>query len=99
MEEIYAVVFVDARHYHVSHEGRIVKRTVYIDIGIDMEGHKDVRRKERKCEVLAFHSEQKKSWRRIHPDRMCGRADRIPPDRNPAVRHPSIPEYNKVCFL
>ena len=29
-------------HYHVRNEGRIVKRAVYIAIGIDMEGHKDV---------------------------------------------------------
>lgn len=42
LEEIYAVVFMDAIHYHVRHEGRIVKRAVYIAIGIDMDGHKDV---------------------------------------------------------
>ena len=42
LEEIYAVVFMDAIHYHVRHEGRIVKRAVYIAIGIDMNGHKDV---------------------------------------------------------
>ncbi len=42
MEEIYAVVFMDAIRYHVRNEGRIVKRAVYIAIGIDIEGHKDV---------------------------------------------------------
>ena len=42
LEGIYAVVFMDAIHYHVRNEGRIVKRAVYIAIGIDMEGHKDV---------------------------------------------------------
>ncbi len=42
LEEIYAVVFMGAIHYHVRNEGRIVKRAVYIAIGIDMEGHKDV---------------------------------------------------------
>jgi Transposase and inactivated derivatives len=42
LEEIYAVVFMDAIHYHVRHEGRIVKRAVYIAIGIDMTGRKDV---------------------------------------------------------
>lgn len=42
LEEIYAVVYMDAIHYHVRHEGRIVKRAVYIAIGIDMNGHKDV---------------------------------------------------------
>ena len=33
---------MDAIHYHVRSEGRIVKRVVYIIIGIDMEGRKDV---------------------------------------------------------
>lgn len=42
LEEVYAVVFMDAIHYHVRNEGRIVKRAVYISIGIDMTGHKDV---------------------------------------------------------
>ncbi len=42
LEDIYAVVFMDAIHYHVRHEGRIVKRAVYIAIGIDMNGKKDV---------------------------------------------------------
>ena len=42
LEETYAVVFMDAIHYHVRSEGRIVKRAVYIALGIDMNGHKDV---------------------------------------------------------
>lgn len=42
LEEIYAVVFMDAIHYHVRSEGRIVKRAVYIALGLDMHGHKDV---------------------------------------------------------
>lgn len=36
LEEVYAVVFMDAIHYHV----RIVKRAVYIALGIDMNGKK-----------------------------------------------------------
>ncbi len=36
------MVFMDAIHYHVRCEGRIVKRAVYIALGIDMEGKKDV---------------------------------------------------------
>ena len=42
LESIYAVVFLDAIHYHVRSEGRIVKRAVYIALGIDMSGKKDV---------------------------------------------------------
>ena len=42
LESVYAVVFMDAIHYHVRCEGRIVKKAVYIAIGIDMDGKKDV---------------------------------------------------------
>ena len=42
LESIYAVVFMDAIHFHVRSEGRIVKKAVYIAIGIDMEGFRDV---------------------------------------------------------
>ena len=42
LQEVYAVVFMDAIHYHVRSEGRIVKRAVYIALGMDMEGKKDV---------------------------------------------------------
>lgn len=42
LEEVYAVVFKDAIHYHVRSEGHIVKRAVYIALGIDMNGKKDV---------------------------------------------------------
>ena len=42
LEQIYAVVFLDAIHYHVRSEGHVVKKAVYIALGIDMEGHRDV---------------------------------------------------------
>ena len=42
LEEIYAVIFMYAIHYHVRKEGRIVKRAVYIAIWIDREWRKDV---------------------------------------------------------
>ena len=42
LESIYAVVFLDAIHYHVRSEGQLVKKAVYIAIGIDLDGHKDV---------------------------------------------------------
>ena len=34
LESVYAVVFLDAIHYHVRSEGQIVKKAVYIAIGI-----------------------------------------------------------------
>ncbi len=42
LESIYAVVFLDAIHYHVRSEGQIVKKAVYIAIGVDLDGRKDV---------------------------------------------------------
>lgn len=42
LSEVYAVVFMDAIHYHVRSEGRIVKRAVYIALGINMYGEKEV---------------------------------------------------------
>ena len=42
LESVYAVVYLDAIHYHVRSEGQIVKKAVYIAIAIDLDGHKDV---------------------------------------------------------
>ena len=42
LENTYAVVFMDAIHYNVRSEGRIVKKAVYIAIGINMNGMKEV---------------------------------------------------------
>ena len=42
LESVYAVVFLDAIHYHVRSEGQVVKKAVYIAIGIDLDGRKDV---------------------------------------------------------
>ena len=42
LESVYAVIFMDAIHYHVRSEGQIVKKAVYIAIGIDLDGRKDV---------------------------------------------------------
>ena len=68
LEEVYAVVFMDAIHYHVRSEGRIVKRAVYIALGIDMNGKKEcswnVCWRKRKCKVLAFYHEWIKKQRR-----------------------------------
>ena len=42
LESIYAVVFMDAIHFHVRSEGQIVKKAVYIAIGMQMDGIRDV---------------------------------------------------------
>lgn len=42
LESIYAVVFLDAIHFHVRSEGQIIKKAVYVAIGIQMDGIRDV---------------------------------------------------------
>ena len=42
LEAIYAVMFMDAIHYHVRSEGQIIKKAVYIALGINLEGRKEV---------------------------------------------------------
>lgn len=56
LEEVYAVVFMDAIHYDVRNEGRIVKRAVYIALGIDMNGKKDV------LDMYVGENESAKFW-------------------------------------
>ena len=38
LESVYAIVFMNAIHYHVRSEGQIVKKAVYIAMGIDLDG-------------------------------------------------------------
>ena len=42
LESVYAVVFMDAIHFYVRSEGQIIKKAVYIAIGINMEGTREV---------------------------------------------------------
>ena len=42
LESIYIVVFLGAIHFHVRSEGQIVKKAVYIAIGVNLDGRKDI---------------------------------------------------------
>jgi putative transposase len=42
LQEVYAVVFLDAIHFKVKQDGHIVNKAAYMVIGIDLEGKKDV---------------------------------------------------------
>lgn len=42
LQQVYAVVFMDAIHYKVRQNNAIVNKAAYMVIGIDLEGHKDV---------------------------------------------------------
>ena len=39
---IYAVVFLDAIHYHIRSKGQSVKKAVYISVGVNRDSRKDV---------------------------------------------------------
>jgi len=42
LQNIYALVFLDAIHFKVKQDGAIVNKAVYMVIGIDLDGNKDV---------------------------------------------------------
>lgn len=42
LERVYPFVWLDAIHYKVRHEGRVVSRAVYCVIGLNQEGYKEL---------------------------------------------------------
>ena len=42
LEPIYGLMFLDALYVKMRHEGRVENRAVYVAIGVDLEGRKDV---------------------------------------------------------
>src|SRR5918998_1307206 len=52
----YALLFLDAIHYKVRHEGRIVSKAAYVVIGVDLEGMKEV------LGIWVGESESAKFW-------------------------------------
>jgi len=42
LEPLYPILFLDALMVKMRHEGRVETRAVYVAIGIDLDGHKDV---------------------------------------------------------
>ncbi len=59
LDDVYPVVFVDATYFYVKDEGSVGKKAVYIILGINSEGYKD---------VLGFYvgeSESAKYWLNI----------------------------------
>src|ERR1700691_468443 len=42
LEPVYAIVYLDALYVKMRHEGRVENRAVYVALGVDMEGRKDV---------------------------------------------------------
>ena len=42
LEPMYGIVYLDALYVKMRHEGRVENRAVYVAIGVDMDGRKDV---------------------------------------------------------
>ena len=42
LNDVYPIVFIDAVHFSVREDNRVVKKAAYIVLGIDKEGYKDV---------------------------------------------------------
>ena len=42
LEPLYPFVFMDAIHYKVREDGRILNRAAYVILGVDLEGNKDI---------------------------------------------------------
>lgn len=42
LQQIYAVLFLDAIHFKVRQDGQILNKAAYMAIGVDLDGHKDV---------------------------------------------------------
>lgn len=42
LEAVYGIVYLDALYVKMRHEGRVENRAVYVAMGVDLEGHKDV---------------------------------------------------------
>ena len=42
LEPLYPILFLDALMVKMRHEGRVENRAVYVAVGVDLQGHKDV---------------------------------------------------------
>lgn len=42
LEDVYPIVFIDAVHFSVREDNRVVKKAAYIVLGIDKEGYKNI---------------------------------------------------------
>ncbi len=62
LEERYPFIFMDAIHYKVKHDNRIVKKAAYVVLGINLEGFKDI------LGIWIGENESSKFWLKILTD-------------------------------
>lgn len=56
LEALYPIIFMDAIHFKVRHEGRIQSKAAYVVLGVTIEGYKDV------LGIWIGESESSKFW-------------------------------------
>jgi len=76
LEEVYGVVFMDAIHYKVRSEGRILSKAAYTAIGVTLEGMKEVTGnmgwRGRISQILALCIKRdKEQWCKGYTDYIC----------------------------
>jgi len=62
LEDQYAVVWIDAIHYKIRHEGKVISKAGMIVLGIDMEGQQDV------LSIYIVETESATAWSTILDD-------------------------------
>lgn len=62
LEDMYAVVWIDAIHYKIRHEGKVISKACMIVLGINMEGQQDI------LSMSIVENESATSWMSILDD-------------------------------
>jgi transposase-like protein len=71
LESVYSFVFMDAIHYKVHDERRVVKKAAYVALGVNMSGEKDV------LGLWVGQSESSKFWLGVLNDMQNRGADNV----------------------
>ena len=101
LERKYAIVFMDAVHFHVREDNRTVKKAVYVAIGVKLNGKREV------LGMWVGGNESAKYWlsvlngikNRGVEDIMIVSSCSVPAGRDPEVYCTSDPLFNKIYFL
>lgn len=62
LQDQYAVIWIDAIHYKIRHEGKVISKACMLALGIDMEGKQDI------LSMTIVHRESATSWMPILDD-------------------------------
>lgn len=42
VDEVYPIVFLDCINVSIRHDGKVIKKAIYVALGVTMGGHKEV---------------------------------------------------------